>query len=45
MCIAFSWKSLEREHQENLDVGGRIILREVGWGGVDLNGLARDRDQ
>jgi hypothetical protein len=26
-------------------VGGWIIFREVGWGGVDLIGLAQDRGQ
>jgi hypothetical protein len=37
-----------REHQEDLDIGGRIILRwilERGWGGMDLIDLAENRDR
>jgi hypothetical protein len=40
MHIGFWWKSQkERDQYEDLDVGGRIILkmdlREIGWGGMD----------
>jgi hypothetical protein len=40
--IGFWWESRkERDHCEDLDVGGRIILdlRETGWGGVMWTGL------
>jgi hypothetical protein len=30
MNVGFGWESLkERDHQEDLDVGGRIILRWI----------------
>jgi hypothetical protein len=40
MLIGFWWGSQnERNHQEYLDVGERIIskliLRDIGWGGMD----------
>jgi hypothetical protein len=46
MCITFSWESQkERGHQESLYVGGKIIVREIGWGSMDWIDLAQDRDQ
>jgi hypothetical protein len=37
----------EKDHWEDLDVGGRIILkqtfRKIGWGGMDWIDLAQDR--
>jgi hypothetical protein len=47
----FWWESQKkRDHLEDLDVGGRIILewilvREIGWGGMDWIDLAQNRDQ
>jgi hypothetical protein len=41
-CIQnFGWESQkERDHYEDLNVGGRIILkwilREIGWGSMEL---------
>jgi hypothetical protein len=39
----------ERDHKEDLDVGGRIILkmdlRRTGWSGMDWIHPAQDRDQ
>jgi hypothetical protein len=34
----------EIDHYEDLDVG-RTDLREIGWGVMDRNDLAQDRDQ
>jgi hypothetical protein len=32
----FWWeRSKGKAHSEDLDVCGRIILREIGWGGID----------
>jgi hypothetical protein len=50
MRIGFCWESLkERVHYEDLDVGGRIILklilRDMGWNGMDWIERAKDRDQ
>jgi hypothetical protein len=49
MHLGFWWESQkERDHQEVLDVGGRITkinLREIRWGGMDWMYLAQDRDQ
>jgi hypothetical protein len=48
MHAGFWWKSQkERDHYEDLDVGGSIkwILIEIGWGGVDWIDLAQDRDR
>jgi hypothetical protein len=49
MHIEFWWESWkERDHWEDLNIGGRIILRwisEIGWGGMDWIDLAQDRDQ
>jgi hypothetical protein len=50
MHIGFWWESQkERDHKEDLDAGGRInikmVLREIGCGGMDWIGLAQDRDQ
>jgi hypothetical protein len=44
------WESQkERDHWEDLEVGGRIILRwllrEIGCGGMDWIDLAQDKDQ
>jgi hypothetical protein len=38
---------VERNHLENLDVGGRVILdlQKVGWGGMDWIALSKDRDR
>jgi hypothetical protein len=39
----------ERDHLEDLNVGGRILIktdiREIGWGSMDWIDLAQDRDQ
>jgi len=45
---------VERDHLEDLDVGGRVILKwifkkwdgeqKVGWGGMDWIALSKDRD-
>jgi hypothetical protein len=38
----------ERDHYEDIDLGGRIILEwilEIGWSGMDSIDLAQDRDQ
>jgi hypothetical protein len=44
--IGFLWKSQkERDHEEDLLVGGRIILRQKRWSGVDWIDLSQDRDQ
>jgi hypothetical protein len=48
--IGFWWESRkEREHYEDLDVSGRIILkmdlREIGLGGMDWIDLDQDRNQ
>jgi hypothetical protein len=50
MHIAFSWESqTERDHYEDLDVGGRMILNwildRLGWNGLDWTDLAQDRDK
>jgi hypothetical protein len=38
-----------RAHWEDKDVGGwtilKLILREIGWDGVDWTDMAQDRDQ
>jgi hypothetical protein len=37
-----------RNNQKDLYLGGRKILEwilEIGWGGMDCNDLAQDRDQ
>jgi hypothetical protein len=37
---------VEREHQEDQDVGGWTMgLREIGWDFMDWIKLAQDRDQ
>jgi hypothetical protein len=45
--IGFWWEGQkERDHSEDQDVSGRIILKWIlGWGGVDWINLAQDRDQ
>jgi hypothetical protein len=50
MHIGYWWESQkERDHWE--DQGRRWVenikmdLREIGWNGMDLIGLAKDRDQ
>jgi hypothetical protein len=47
MHIGFWWESRkERDHWEDLDIGGRIIfLRKIGWGGMYWIDLAQERDQ
>jgi hypothetical protein len=47
MPIGFWWGSQkERDHYDDLDVGGRIILKwNLGWGGMDWIDLAQNRDQ
>jgi hypothetical protein len=38
----------ERDYHEDLDIGGRIILKwilEIGWGGMDWIDLTQDSDQ
>jgi hypothetical protein len=50
MRIGFWWKSQkEKDHQEDSDAGGRIILkmnlREIGWGRMNWIYLDGDRDQ
>jgi hypothetical protein len=50
MHIGYWWESQkERDHWEDQDVGGwiilKLILREMGWGGVDWIDLVQDRDQ
>jgi hypothetical protein len=50
MHIGFwSERHEQREHKEDLDVGGRTIikwiLRDVGWDGMDMIDLAQNRDQ
>jgi hypothetical protein len=42
-----NWK--ERDHYEDQVIVGRIInnkmdLGEIGWGSMDLTGLAQDKD-
>jgi hypothetical protein len=34
-----------KRHYEDLNVGGRMDLREIGWGGMDWIDVAQDRDQ
>jgi hypothetical protein len=39
---------MERDHMEDLDTGGRILLKFgswIGWGGMDWIDLVLDRDQ
>jgi hypothetical protein len=47
--IWFWWESqMKREHWEDLDIGGKIILKQIGQlgcGGMDWNQLAWDMDQ
>ena len=47
MHTGFWWGNLrERDHLEDLSVDGRIILKEVRWGGdVDWIDLAQDRNR
>jgi hypothetical protein len=50
MHIGYWWESQkERDHWEDQDVGGWIILkwisREIGWDGVGWIDMAQDRDQ
>jgi hypothetical protein len=49
MCIGYWWESpKERDHYEDPDVGGEIILRsmlEIVWGVMDWIDLAQDRDR
>jgi hypothetical protein len=50
MHVGFWWEILnERDHYENLDVGGKIILRwflrDIEWDGKDWIDLTQDRDQ
>jgi len=47
MYTGFWWGNLrERDHLEDLSVDGRIILKEVRWGGdVDWIDLAQDRNR
>jgi hypothetical protein len=48
--VEFWWENQkERDHQEEQDVGGRMVLKWIsrvpGWGGMDWIDLAQDRDQ
>jgi hypothetical protein len=47
MRIGYWWESQrERDHYEDQDERGlKMDLLEIGWGGVDLIGLAQDRDK
>jgi hypothetical protein len=40
---------MERDHLEDQGVGGvdniKMDIREIGWGGMDWNDVAQDRDQ
>jgi hypothetical protein len=49
MHIGYWWESQnERDHKEDQDVGGQIILRwilEIEWGGMDRIDLALDKKQ
>jgi hypothetical protein len=49
MHIGYWWESQkEKDHQEDEDLGGWIILmdhREIGWGSMDWIDLAEGRDQ
>jgi hypothetical protein len=50
MHIGYWWEShKERDHYEDQDIGGWIILkwilREIGWGDMDWIDLAKDRGQ
>jgi hypothetical protein len=49
MHIGFWWESQEvRDHWEDQDVGGWIILKcigEIGWDGMDWIDLAQDWDR
>jgi hypothetical protein len=43
MHIEFWWENqIERDHYEDLDIGGRVILKlildRIGWYGLDLSG-------
>jgi hypothetical protein len=44
-CRVFWESQKERDNYEDLDVGGRIMLKWIleGWGGVDWIDLAQDR--
>jgi hypothetical protein len=47
-CRILAGKPGGKNHEEDLDIGGRIILtdlREIGWGGVDWIDLTVDREQ
>jgi hypothetical protein len=48
MHIGYQWESQnERDHYEDEDVGGWIILKwslQVGWGGMDWIYIAQDGD-
>jgi hypothetical protein len=49
MHTGFWWEGQkERDHYEDLDIGGSIILKwilETGWCSMDWTDLAQDRDQ
>jgi hypothetical protein len=52
MHVGFWWENQkERDHEEGLDIGGRIILqevldlREIGWCGMVWIGLVKDKEQ
>jgi hypothetical protein len=42
MHIGFWWESQEEDQYEDLDIGGRIVLKWVldrmGWNGLDSSG-------
>jgi hypothetical protein len=49
-CRVLVRKQKERNHQGDIEVGGggkiiKMDLRERGWGNMDWNNLAEDRDQ
>jgi hypothetical protein len=44
-CNGFWWgNTKEKEHLEELSVGGRIVLKETGWQDVDWTHLAPETD-
>ena len=46
VCTGFWWADVRgRDHSEDLGVNGRIMLKEVGCGGMDWISLVQDRER